>query len=81
MLKARNMGRRTVQHVEAYLGHLGLSLDGKLAVNVPSPLPPAYARGAQAMKAQVMALLAVENAPNELVLAVSRLAVPTSEGD
>lgn len=79
MLKARNMGRRTVTHVEAYLGHLGLSLDGKLAVNVPTPLPPAFARGAQAMKAAIMAQLVLLNAPNELVLAISRLLPPTVE--
>ena len=80
MLKARNMGRRTVLHIEAYLGHLGLGLDGKLAAEVPAPIKPAYARGAHDMKLNIMAQLAAFNAPNELVLAISSMDILT-EGE
>ena len=81
MLKARNMGHRTVEHIKAYLSHLGLGLDGKLAATLPAPMPPAYARGAQAMKANIIAQLAVLNASHELVLAVSKLPLPKPEDD
>lgn len=81
LLKARNMGRKTVQHIEAYLGFLGLGLDGKLAVAVPAPTPPAYTRGAQAMKLSIMAQLTVLNVAHSVVQEVGKLPLPTPEDD
>lgn len=79
MMKARNMGRRTVAHIEAYLGHLGLGLNGKLADTVPAPIPPAFARGAQAMKLNIMAQLALLNVPNDVVLAIGKMELPRED--
>ena len=79
LLKARNMGRKTVCHIEAYLQFLGLGLDGKIAADVPANLPPAFQRGAKAMHLAVLAQLATLNVPFEVVQAVSRLASPTEE--
>lgn len=81
MLKAQNMGRRTVQHIEAYLGHLGLALDGKLAAAVPAPLPPAYKRGAQAMRLLMLAQAVALDLPHEAVQALSIVPLPSPEED
>lgn len=75
LLRAKNMGRKTVAHIEAYLGFVGLCLDGKVAPMAP-PLAPAYVRGAQAMRVAVLAHLAAADAPFELVQGVSKLPLP-----
>lgn len=79
MLKARNMGRRTVQHIEAYLGHLGLGLDGKLAASVPAPMPSSFRRGATAMRVSIIAHLVAADMPHELVTLVSKIPIPDEE--
>ena len=79
LLKARNMGRKTVQHLEAYLGVLGLGLDGKLSAEVPAPIPPAYARGAKAMKLAILAQLAALDVAHEVVAAVGKVPLPAPE--
>lgn len=76
LLKARNVGRKTVLHIEAYLQFLGLGLDGKIAADVPANLPPAFRRGARAMQLAVIAELTAQNAPFELVQAIGRMALP-----
>ena len=81
LLKARNMGRKTVQHIEAYLGFLGLGLDGKLAATVPAPMPPAFTRGAQAMKLDIMAQLAAMNVAHDIVQVVGKMPLPAPEDD
>lgn len=81
LLKARNMGRHTVQHIEAYLGYLGLGLDGKLAVEVPAPMPPAFKRGAQAMRMAILAHLTAADMPHELVHAISKIPLPAEEDE
>jgi len=78
LLKAKNMGRKTVAHMEAYLGFLGLGLDGKVAPMAP-PMAPAYERGAQAMRVAVLAHLAALNVPFDIVQSVSKLPLPTQE--
>lgn len=79
LLKSRNMGRKTVAHIEAYLKFVGLGLDGKIASEVPAAIPPAFARGAKAMQLAVLAQLAALDAPFDLVQAISRLALPKEE--
>ncbi len=81
LLKARNLGRKTVAHMEAYLGALGLGLDGKLAADIPAPFPSAYAQGAKAMKLHILAQLTVMNVAHEVVAAVGKMALPTIEED
>ena len=81
MLKARNMGRKTVQHIEMYLKELGLGLDGKIAATVPAPLPPPYQRGAQAMRLAVMAHLMALNVDYSIVQGVSKLELPSPEDE
>ncbi len=76
LLKARNMGRKTVLHIEAYLQYIGLGLDGRIAAEVPAALPPAYRRGAKAMQLAVLAQLAALNAPFEVVQAIGRMELP-----
>lgn len=78
LLKAKNVGRKTVAHLEAYLGFVGLGLDGKVAPMAP-PMAPAYERGAQAMRVAVLAHLAALNAPFDLVQSVSKLPLPKQE--
>lgn len=79
LLKARNMGRKTVQHIEAYLNYLGLGLDGRIAAEVPANLPPAYQRGAQAMRLAIMNQLTALNVPFDVVQAVSKMPLPSPE--
>lgn len=79
LLKARNMGRKTVAHIVAYLGELGLGLDGRLSASIPPALPPAFHRGAKAMKLHVMAQLAALNVSQELMQAVASLPMPNPE--
>lgn len=79
LLKARNMGRKTVAHIEAYLQQIGLGLDGRIAAEVPAAMPPAFARGAKAMHLAVLAQLSALGAPFELVQAISRMSLPTEE--
>ncbi len=81
LLQARNLGRKTVKHVQVYLGALGLALDGKLAAEVPPPAPRPYARGAHAMKLSIMAELAVLDVPHEIVRVIGKLPLPTPEGE
>ncbi len=77
MLKAANMGRKTVAHVSAYLSEIGLGLDGKLSASVPAPIPPAWVRGAKAMRVAIMAELAILNVSHEVVAVIGKLPVPT----
>lgn len=79
LLKARNMGRKTVLHIEAYLNHLGLGLDGRIVADVPANLPPPYQRGAQAMRLAILTQLTALNVPFDVVQAVSKLPLPTPE--
>lgn len=81
LLKARNLGRKTVAHMEAYLGALGLGLDGKLAADIPAPFPSAYAQGAKAMKLHILAQLTVMNVAHEVVATIGKMALPTPEDD
>ena len=79
MLKTKNVGRKTVHHVEAYLGFLGLGLDGKIVADVPAPVPPAFQRGAHAMRIAIMAQLAALNVPFDVVQAISKVELPEGE--
>lgn len=79
MLKAKNMGVRTVRHVEAYLNEIGLGLDGRLTASVPTPIPPAWIRGAKAMRFAIMAELSVRNIPHDIVSYIGRMPVPNPE--
>lgn len=79
LLKAKNVGRKTVAHMEAYLGFVGLGLDGKIAPAAP-PMAPAYERGAHAMRMAMLAHLAALNVPFDVVQSVSQLALPKQEG-
>lgn len=79
MLKARNMGRKTVQHIEMYLRELGLGLDGKIAASVPAPIPPAYARGAQAMRLAIMTQLVALDVPHMIVQQIAKMELPQPE--
>lgn len=81
LLKAKNMGRKTVAHVQAYLNELGLGLDGRLSATVPPALPPPFLRGAKAMRLAVLAELAAMNAPHALVQQISVISLPTPEDD
>lgn len=76
MLKSRNMGRRTVHHIEAYLGYLGLGLDGKLAASVPAPSIPAFQRGAHAMRLAILTQMVAANMPHSVIQFVTSIAVP-----
>lgn len=78
LLKAKNVGRKTVAHLEAFLGFVGLGLDGKVAPMAP-PMAPAYERGAQAMRVTILSHLAAVNAPFDLVQSVAKLPLPTQE--
>lgn len=78
LLKAKNVGRKTVAHMEAYLGFIGLGLDGKVAPVAP-PMAPAYERGAHAMRLAVLAQLAAMDVPFEVVQAISHLPMPKEE--
>lgn len=78
LLKAKNVGRKTVSHMEAYLGFIGLGLDGKVAPMAP-PMAPAYERGAHAMRLSIVAQLAALNVPFEIVQAISQLPMPKQE--
>lgn len=79
LLKARNLGRKTVSHIIAYLGELGLGLDGRLSASVPPALPPAFHRGAKAMKLSIMAQLAALNVSPNIVQAVSNIPMPVED--
>lgn len=78
LMKAKNVGRKTVAHLEAYLGFVGLGLDGKVAPMAP-PMAPAYERGAQAMRVAVLAHLAALNVPFDIVQSVAKLPLPSQE--
>jgi DNA-directed RNA polymerase alpha subunit len=79
MMKAANMGRKTVAHVSAYLSEIGLGLDGKLSASVPAPIPPAWVRGAKAMRLAIMAELILHHVAHEIVTAVGRMPIPSPE--
>ena len=79
LLKAKNLGRKTVAHIIAYLGELGLGLDGRLSATVPPALPPAFTRGAKAMRLAVLAQLTVLNIPHEIVKSVAEMPLPELE--
>lgn len=79
LLKAKNLGRKTVAHIVAYLGELGLGLDGRLSATVPPALPPAFSRGAKAMKLTVMAQLAAMNVEHAIMQAIATLPLPEVE--
>lgn len=79
MLKAKNLGRKTVAHIIAYLGELGLGLDGKLSATVPPALPPAFQRGAKAMKLDVLVALSALGLPYEMVQQIASLPLPSQE--
>lgn len=79
LLKAKNMGRKTVLHIEAYLKEIGLGLDGKLSAEKATPIPSAWVRGARAMKLSVMAELAFRNIPHDVVNSIGRLPIPNPE--
>lgn len=81
LLKAKNMGRKTVAHVVAYLNELGLGLDGRLSATVPPALPPPFVRGAKAMRLAVLAELAAMNAPHELVQHLGAIPLPDPEDE
>jgi len=81
LLKARNLGRKTVAHIVAYLGELGLGLDGKLSAAVPSAPIPAYTRGAKAMKLAVLAHLATLGVAFDVAQSVARLPLPGPEAE
>ena len=79
LLKSRNMGRKTVEHIVAYLGELGLGLDGRLSAAIPPALPPAFLRGAKAMKLHVMAHLAAMNVSSALMQSIAAMPLPNPE--
>lgn len=81
LLKAKNMGRKTVAHVVAYLNELGLGLDGRLSATVPPTLPHPFIRGAKAMRLAILAELAALDAPHQLVKQISSIPLPTPEDD
>ena len=81
LLKARNLGRKTVAHIIAYLGELGLGLDGKLSATVPPALPPAYQRGAKAMKLAVLTHLATLDLAFDVAQQIAALPLPVPEAD
>lgn len=79
LLKAKNMGRKTVVHIEAYLNFLGLGLNGRVTAAVPANLPPAFQRGAQAMRLATMNQLTAMNVPFDVVQAIGKLPLPSEE--
>lgn len=79
LMSAKNMGRATVYHIVAYLKELGLGLDGKLSAALPSALPPAFLRGARAMKIAVVQHLSEIATPIEVVQSVAELPLPDRE--
>lgn len=79
MLNAKNMGAKTVQHVEAYLHELGLGLDGWRAASAAAPMPSAWSRGAKAMRFAIMAELSVRNVPFDIISHIGRMPVPNPD--
>lgn len=79
LLKAKNLGRKSVAHIIAYLNELGLGLDGRLSATVPAALPPPFLRGAKAMKLAIMTQLAMIGVPYETVEIISNLPLPTQD--
>lgn len=57
LLKSRNLGRKTVAHISAYLNELGLGLDARFsATGHPVPIPP-YEQGAEMMRSKILSRL------------------------
>lgn len=79
LLRAKNLGRKTVAHIIAYLGELGLGLNGKLSATIPTTPIPAYTRGAKAMKLDVLAHLATLGVAFEVAQSVANLPLPEPE--
>jgi hypothetical protein len=81
LLQARNLGRKTVKHIQAYLNVLGLALNGRLAVDVPLPAAKPYARGAHAMKLRIIDELMALDVPHEIVKVIGKLPLPKPDGE
>ena len=76
LLKADNMGRKTVAHVESYLGEIGLGLDGKRSDRIPNVLSADYLNGARAMRFAIMGELSSRGVPAEIVSYIGRMPIP-----
>lgn len=81
MLKAKNMGERTIRHIDAYLHEIGLGLDGRVAATMPPAAPVGWLQGARAMRFAIMAELSMRDIPYEIVSYIGRMPVPNPTED
>ena len=79
LLKARNLGRKTVAHIAAYLKELGLTLSGDSISSMTPAATQAFNSGAQAMRLSVLAKLADLGVSSEVAQALAVLPLPAPE--
>ena len=71
----RNIGIKTLEHIEIYLAAAGLSLNG-CEDQQPEELPDMWLKGATAMRRLILSHLQIRRVEPEVLAAVRRLPIP-----